>query len=275
MGRGRAAIKIHLPTLPEGKVVQAELGYGILYLTLTKEAPEPDMTESTKAAGLDLGIIHTGVVSDGQKVLAISGRGLRSVKQGRAKAQAKIRRKLAKCKKGSRRWKKLKRAMYRLTEKTDRIAKNALHHAANQIVGFCREQGVSTLYTGDLENINRNKRRKRTRRANQEIGAMEFGLLLFYLSYKLSRYGITLEKSSEAHTSQTCPHCGHLNKVAGRTYRCRACNYTSHRDAVGAVNILNKAVHGGTIRPGAFLVPERIKYRRPVPFKGALRRSSA
>lgn len=274
LGRGRKPIKVHLPVLPEGRIVQAELGFSTLYLTITKEIPEPPATETPKAAGLDIGIIQLGVVSDGEKALAISGRGLRSVKQGRAKAHAKLRRKLARCKKGSRRWKKLKRARYRVTGKADRITKNALHHSANQIVDFCREQGVSTLHAGDLANINRNKRKKRTRRANQDIGAMEFGLLLFYLTYKLSRYGITLEKGSEAYTSQTCPRCGHLNKVAGRTYRCRACNYTAHRDAVGSVNILNKAVHGGTIQPGAFLVPERIKYRRPAPLKGALRRSS-
>ncbi len=172
-----------------------------------------------------------------------------------------------------RRWKKLKRAVYRVSGKTDRITKNVLHHTANQIVGFCRQQRVSILHAEDLDNINRNKRKKRTRRANQEIGVMEFGLLLTYLAYKLSRYGITMEKGSEAYTSQTCPRCGHLNKVAGRTYHCRACNYTAHRDAVGSVNILNKAVHGGMIQSGVFLAPERIKYRHPVPFKGALRRS--
>ncbi|MDA8346739.1 MAG: zinc ribbon domain-containing protein, partial [Thermaerobacter sp.] len=42
---------------------------------------------------------------------------------------------------------------------------------------------------------------------------------------------------SEAYTSQTCPHCGHLSRVAGRTYRCRSCGYKAHRDAVGSVNI--------------------------------------
>ena len=67
--------------------------------------------------------------------------------------------------------------------------------------------------------------------------------------YKLRRYGIQLVKISEAYTSQTCPHCGHLNKVAGRTYRCRACGYYAHRDGVGAVNILNKGMHSGEIRP--------------------------
>ncbi|MCY0881770.1 MAG: zinc ribbon domain-containing protein [Firmicutes bacterium] len=81
-------------------------------------------------------------------------------------------------------------------------------------------------------------------------------------------------KISEAYTSQTCPRCGHLTKVAGRIYRCRACGYQAHRDGVGAVNIRSKGMHGA-IRPGEILVPPRITYRRPVPFRGTLRRSPA
>ena len=44
---------------------------------------------------------------------------------------------------------------------------------------------------------------------------------------------------------------------------------------VGAVNILNKGMHSGAIRPGELLVPQRITYHRPVPLRGALRRSLA
>lgn len=273
LGKGREPINVHIPRLPQGRIVQAELGFNTLYLTVTKEIPEPKVPVVPKAAGLDLGIIQLGVVSDAREALAISGRGLRAVKQGRAKAQAQIRRKLSRCKKGSRRWKKLRRAMHRRSQTAERVTRNALHHTANAIASFCQAQEVTTLFTGDLANINRNKRKQRTRRINQEIGVMEFGRLLCYLGYKLGRYGITLTKGSEAYTSQTCPHCGHLNKVAGRTYRCRSCGYKAHRDAVGSVNILSKGVHGGEIRPGVFLVPKRIKYRRPVPLKGTSRRS--
>ena len=134
---------------------------------------------------------------------------------------------------------------------------------------------MSTLYTGDLGNINQNKRKKRTRRTNQEVGTWEFGLLQTYLRYKLARHGIQLAPISEAYTSQTCPICGHRTRVAGRTYRCRRCGYTAHRDAVGAVNILNKGVHQGVIQPGILPATERVTYRRPVPVKGASRRSCA
>ena len=92
------------------------------------------------------------------------------------------------------------------------------------------------------------------------------------VGYKLKHHGILV---SEAYTYQTRPHCSQLNKVAGRTYRCCACGYRAHRDGVGAVNILDKGRRQREILPGTILVPERITYRRPVPLKRALRRSSA
>ncbi|WP_053960333.1 RNA-guided endonuclease InsQ/TnpB family protein [Sulfobacillus thermosulfidooxidans] len=274
-GRGREPIRVHLPeAMPPGRVVQAELGFGELYITITREIPDPVPMASGKAGGLDIGVIHLGMVTDGQEALAISGRGLRSVKQGRAKAQAKLRKKRARTQPGSRRRQRLNRAQYRTSQKAERVARNALHHAANQIVAFCLAYGITLLYVGDLGTLNHHQRHRRSRRTNQEVGALEFGRLEQYLEYKLRRHGIQLVKIREAYTSQTCPHCGHLTKVAGRTYRCRACGYRAHRDGVGAVNILNKGMHGA-IRPGEFLVPQRITYRRPVLLKRALRRSPA
>ena len=273
-GRGRDPIRVHVPALPTGRMVQAELGYGEIYLTLTRQRPDPVPAPSGKAGGLDIGVIHLGMVSDGTAALAISGRGLRSVKQGRAKAQARLRKKQSRTKPGSRRRTRLNRARYRASQKVERVTRNALHHAANQIVAFCLTHGITRLYAGDLGTLNHQKRHRRSRRTNQEVGALEFGRLEQYLDYKLRRQGIPLILISEAYTSQTCPHCGHLNKMAGRIYRCRACGYRAHRDGVGAVNILNKGMHG-EIRPGELYVPPRITYRRPVPLKRALRRSPA
>jgi putative transposase len=136
--------------MPTGRVVQAELGYGVIYLTITRELPDPIPATSGKAGGLDIGVIQFGVVTDGQEALAIAGRGLRSVKQGRAKAQATLRQKRARTKPGSRRRKRVNRARYRTSEKVERVTRNALHHAANQIVAFCLATGMTILYAGDL-----------------------------------------------------------------------------------------------------------------------------
>jgi len=260
--------------MPTGHVVQAEVGFDEIYLTITREIPAPAPASAGKAGGLDMGVIHLGMVSDGQEALAVSGRGLRSVKQGRAKAQATLRKKRARTEPGSRRRKRLNRVRYRISQKVERVTRNALHHAANQIVAFCRATAITLLCAGDLGTLSDKTRHRRSRRTNQEVDALEFGRLAHYLEYNLHLHGIPLIKISEAYTSQTCPRCGHLNKVAGRTYRCRACGYRAHRDGVGAVNILNKGMHE-EIRPGELLVPQRITYRRHVPLQGALRRRPA
>jgi putative transposase len=272
-GRGREPIRVRLPDRPTGQVVQAELGYGENYLTVIREMPDPRPAPSNKAGGLDIGIIHLGVVSDGEAALAISGRGLRSVKQGRAQALTTLQNKRSRTQPGSRRRKRLNPARRRTSQKVKRVTRNALHHAANQIVAFCVHQQITILYAGDLGTLNHHKRPRRSRRTNQEVGVLEFGRLEQYVAYKLRRHGIPRVTISEADTSQTCPQCGQLNKVAGRTYHCRACAYRAHRDGVGAVNILNKGMHSGEIRPGECVVPERITDRRPVPLQGAFRRS--
>ena len=190
-GRGRDPIRVHLPeAMPTGQVVQAELGFDEIYLTITREIPEPALASAGKAGGLDMGVIHLGMVSDGQEALAVSGRGLRSVKQGRAKAQAKLRKKRARTKPGSRRRKRLNRARYRISQKVERVTRNALHHAANQIVAFCLAYGITILYAGDLGTLNDKKRHRRSRRTNQEVGTWEFGRFEQYLEYKLRRHGI-------------------------------------------------------------------------------------
>ena len=190
-GRGREPIRVHLPEpLPTGTLAQAELDYGEIYLTITREIADSVPVPSDKAGGLDIGVIHLGMVSDGEAALAVSGRGLRSVKQGRAKAQAKGRRKRARTKPGSRRRKRLNRARYRTSQKVERITRNALHHAANQIVAFCLAYGITILYAGDLGTFNDKKRHRRSRRTNQEVMALELGRLEQYLEYKLRRHGI-------------------------------------------------------------------------------------
>ena len=187
-GRGRDPIQVRLPEeIPTGQVVQAELGYGEIYLTITREIPDPVPISSDKAGGLDIGVIHLGLVSDGEHALAVSGRGLRAVKQGRAKSLAKRQKKRARTKPGSRRRKRLNRAQHRVSQKLERVTRNTLHHAANQMVAFCLTYGITLLYAGDLGTLNHKKRHRRSRRTNPDVGALEFGRLESYVAYKLKR----------------------------------------------------------------------------------------
>jgi len=261
MGRGRKPLKFHLPEIPEGKVVYAELGFHELRLTLKRNVP--DVEKRPNIAAADLGNIHLSVITDGKKTISVVGRGLRSINQKHNKKKAVISKLLSKCKKGSRRWKKLKRSLGKSSIKKDNQQRNLLHHAANIVTKFCGERDIGELAVGDITNINKNKKGKTSKRLNQENGSIALGKFVEYLKYKLKLIGCEVIMINEAYTTRTCPVCGNQHKPAGRTYRCKNCGGIFARDEVGAVNILNKYING-KIKPGMIIPTNHIKYLRPV-----------
>jgi putative transposase len=267
MGKGRKPLRFRIPEIPAGRIVAAELGWHELRLTLKKEVPEPDMPSGVAAA--DLGIIHLAVVTDGQDSIGVVGRGLRSIVQGHNKKKAALSEMLSRCKRKSRRWKKLKRSMGTSARRRDNAQRNLLHHAANAVTNFCQERKVGTLAVGDIREINRNKRGKSSKRLNQENGNNPLGQFVRYLRYKLERVGCGVNMVNEVYTTRTCPVCGHRHKPAGRTYRCRQCGSVFVRDEVGAVNILNRHLNG-EIRSGMLLPTNNVKYLRPAKLRSAV-----
>jgi putative transposase len=232
MGKGRAPIEYRLPSIPPGHVAQAELGFRELRLTLRGEVNEP---ERPNVAAIDLGVIHLATVSDSRESIAIVGRGLCSVIQRQSKKKAALSSLISRCKRGSRRWRKLKRAMGKARRRRDNTQRNLLHHAANAVAGYCERRAIGTLVVGDITEISRGKRRKISRRTNQENSNNPLGQFKQYLGYKLKRIGCAIETQDEAYTTQTCPVCGRRHKPAGRLYRC-PCGFQGVRDEVGAVN---------------------------------------
>lgn len=268
------AICVRLPQdLPQGKIVQAELAFGKLLLTIQNEI-EIEKPKQEKIAATDLGSIHLGVITDSTDSLAVVGRGLRSINQGKAKALAQISQLQSRCEKYSRRWKKLQATKRKLLRKAQNQTTNLLHQAANEIVNYCEEKEISKLVVGDITEINRNKKKKTSRRLNQEMGLLSLGVFVSYLKYKLAAKGIELETYNEFYTTKTCPACGHKHKPKGRQYHCPKCGFIGVRDEVGAINLLNKYLNKGEIKPN-FLIPRgNVKYLRPVKLKNFAKRSS-
>ena len=98
------------------------------------------------------------------------------------------------------------------------------------------------------------------------MGLWSHGRQRRYITYKAEAAGITVGLVEEAYTSQTCPGtlpdgtgCLHCYKPKGRVYRCPACGFTAHRDAVGCANLLSQHFTG---EPGHVLPPKE-KYRYP------------
>ncbi len=218
----------------------------------TPEPPGP----ATLAA--DLGEIHPAAVANDQGAVVIfTARELRAINQYRHKKLASLQAAMARKQRSSRRWKRLARRKRFLRARNKRQRRDMEHKVTRAIANHAKAEGAKRLVVGDVRNIGTGKRLNT--HAQQKVSGWSHGKQVDYLSYKLAAVGIALERQSEAYSSQTCPGCGTQNKPKGRTYGCAHCGFVGHRDAVGAINQVSKAVHGSYGH-----VPLRsVMYRRP------------
>ena len=204
-------------------------------LHVTIEQPVVTNQPGTARATVDLGQIHlAAVVTSTGKGLIVSGRGIRSLKRQHSKQLGELARKRSRCTKGSRRWKKLQRARAALTLTSERRIKDLRHKATRQVIDFCEEQSVGTLYVGNPDGV----RRHRTGRHHQQrMSQWAYGQDIQYLKEKAQRAALVCSTGSERGTSSRCPECGHRHRPKGRTWTCKICGFSGHRDLVGATNM--------------------------------------
>jgi putative transposase len=239
-------ITVWIKNIPEGKVKEIELIYDrkLMLCLVYDDGIEPEVNNHIFTAAIDLGEIHAiSSVSENNEGMIITGRKLRSMKRLRNKKLVQLQRKMRKCKKGSRQWKKYNRAKQYILSKTKVQLTDALHKISRKFVNWCVEQRIKHVVAGDVEGVQRNTKKKKRKTVNQKLSQWQFGQLLKYLEYKLQAKGITLEKVNESYSSQTCPVCTRRKKPSGRIYKCQ-CGYEQHRDIHGASNILTKELYG-------------------------------
>ena len=110
-------------------------------------------------AGGDLGEIHAITVATEDKALLLSGRAIRSISQFRAKTLADLSKKMSRCKKGSRQWKKYKKARVRIRQKTKNLLKELEHKTTKEVVSFLEKENVTTLVIGNVSGIEKNTKK--------------------------------------------------------------------------------------------------------------------
>jgi len=253
MGRGRKSIvlKVNLPENAGACKIVWHNGYE-LHVSIPIE---PQKAVGEAKATVDLGQIHQAAVATNTgHALVVSGRGIRSIKRYRNKELGKLTKMQSRCKKGSRRWRKLQKAKNKLESKTSRQIRDLRHKGTKKVIDFCREQGVTTLYIGKPAGV---RSKKCGRKHNQRMSQWEYGKDISYLSHKAEAAGIKCFTGTERGTSSRCPECGHHQKPTGRTWQCRKCGFTGHRDVVGATN-MHPIAYGEKIE-----FPSKITYLRP------------
>jgi len=268
-GKGKDRRYVDLPVrLPRNagacQIVWNHGQYELHACVMQKVAPAVSVADAPQArACIDLGEIHqAALVTDTGKGLIVSGRGIRTIKQGRNRAIAELQKKQARCTRYSRQWTKYQRARDRINGKTERRVRDLRHKGTRLIIEAAKKEGVRDLYIGNPHGV---RRHQTGHHHNQRMSQWEYGSDIRYVTEKGGRAGIAVRTGPERGTSSTCPNpaCRHKQKVRGRDWRCRLCGGSWHRDLVGATNMFALASEDAAVVP----VPERrnTTYRRPGP----------
>lgn len=183
--------------------------------------------------GIDLGILVPAVTKTESGKVKFFGKG-RQNKYYKRKYKSR-RRKLGKLKKLS--------AIKKLNNKEQRYMNDQDHKVSRQIVNFAKSNNVKTIRLECLEGIRNTTKISRKNKGN--LHNWSFYRLAQYIQYKANLEGIKVEFVDPKYTSQKCPICGEKHKAKGRTYACGDCGFKTHRDLVGATNILKAPVIDG------------------------------
>ena len=202
----------------------------IAQISITLETEEVD---NGQAMGIDLGILVPAVAKTESGKVKFFGNG-RQNKFYKRKYKSR-RRKLGKLKKLS--------AIKKLNNKEQRYMDDQDHKVSRQIVNFAKSNNVKTIRLECLEGIRNTTKISRKNKGN--LHSWSFYRLAQYIQYKANLEGIKVEFVDPKYTSQKCPICGEKHKAKGRSYVCGDCGFKTHRDLVGATNILKAPVIDG------------------------------
>ncbi|MFD4974652.1 RNA-guided endonuclease InsQ/TnpB family protein [Streptomyces sp. NPDC058424] len=240
-----------LPAVPSSVTVIKDAA-GRYFVSFVVDAdPAADaarMPDTDQSIGIDLGLTHFAVLSDGTKIG--SPRFLRRAEKKLKKAHRELSRK----QKGSKnrekaRW-KVARAHARVTD-----ARREFHHQlSTQLTRENQAIAVEDLAVSGLA-------RTRLAKSIHDAGWSQF---VNMLAYKAQRYGRTSVKVGRFEpTSQVCSACGHRDgpkPLHVREWSCTACGTVHDRDHNAAINI--KAAGLAVTACGAPVRPEPVLAQR-------------
>lgn len=186
--------------------------------------------------GVDLGIKTLATLSTGEQIV-----GPRAHKQLLTRLR-KYSKKLSRCKKGSKSYKKARLKLSKTHAKIRDIRIDNLHKLTTDLALRFNTIGIEDL------NINGMVRNKKLARHIMDGSFYEFRR---QLEYKAKWYGSTVVVVGRFYpSSKLCHCCNCINqelKLSDRQWRCSNCNKLHDRDINAAINIANYARHADTI----------------------------
>ena len=235
--------------LRAGKLGTAKLvkscGHYFLHISCTLETPKFDKANLNHVVGLDRGLRFLTTAYDEQGITSfVSGKSItakrRKYKKLRQQLQAT----------GT---KSAKRRLKKIGQRENRWMSDINHQVTKALVD---RYGSGTVFTiEDLTNV-RFATEKVAKTIRYEQVSWAFYQFEQFLTYKAKMIGSTVVKVDAHYTSQRCPKCGSIDKLARNhgthEYHCEHCGYTSNDDRIGAMNIQLLGTNWVTDKPTKF-----------------------
>ena len=267
----------HLKTL---RLVKRPTGW---YADLGFKVEKEPLPANDRAVGIDLGVNNRMALSDGTFIDRRPSVGRRKRNRGRSgaprsserKRQASgqspdalwtlpdenpvitLQRRIARCKRGSRRQRALRQQLARLQHRNRVRNRNECHRITTDIV---RQYGRIAMEKLQVKNMTASAsgtvEEPGTKVAqksglNREILSQTWGLIREQLRYKAAWAGREFVEVNPRYTSRECWSCGEQTPQSEyRTYRCGVCGTTFDRDTNAAINVMQRAFGPAAIGAG-------------------------
>lgn len=168
-----------------------------------------------------------------------------SLNRLRNKVDGKVKEKISKFKRGSRKHKQYQRAKRQIIRRIKNREKDILHKYSAYIVNDAISKKIGKIVIGDNSSTHN---KTDAGKQNQKIQQNREQQLRKYVQYKFERVSGTTEVVPEPYTSRTCPLCDNVKSSSpeGRNYTCSnhtiKCVFAFDRDGVGAINQYRNAL---------------------------------
>jgi len=196
--------------------------------------------DKNNVMGIDLGLTNLVTASSniGVKPLIIKGGVVKSVNQFYNKQLARYKSFSKKCNDID-----VTNRILRLHRKRNNKIKDFFHKTSRMAITHCVQNDIGTIVIGYNEGWK--QKVNLGRRTNQNFVSVPFLKLIQQIEYKAELVGITVIRTSEEYTSQTCSHCGVIDKTNRKhrgLYVCKACGMVLNADVNASINIIQKGI---------------------------------
>jgi putative transposase len=237
-----------LPSMPSSVSVIRDAA-GRYFASFVVQAGDDPLPEAAAETGIDLGLAHFAVLSDGRKIA--SPKFLHRAERRLRKAQ----KTLSRAAKGSSNRNKARAMVARVHAKVADCRRDWLHKESTRIIRENQAVYVEDLCVAGLA-------RTRLAKSVHDAGWSAFTAML---EYKARRAGREFGRTGRFEpTSQVCSACGIRDgpkPLAVRVWTCAACGAVHDRDVNAARNVLalgrreSLNARGGQVRPAPVLAP--------------------